>query len=123
MPELPDICVYIDAIESRIADKPLQRIQVLSPFFLRTAEPPVSDVEGQRVTTLRRLGKRVAIGFENDLWLVIHLMIAGRFQWRDGPPAPRKPNRNTLAVLNFEHGALILTEAGSKKRASLHVVD
>ena len=122
MPELPDISVYIDALSERIVGHRVMSVNILSPFFLRTAEPPVGDAVSRNVVELRRLGKRIAIGVDNNLWLVIHLMIAGRFQWRDGQAPLRKPSRNTLAMLRFASGTLIVTEAGSKKRASLHVV-
>lgn len=122
MPELPDISAYIDALDARLQGQHLESIQLLNPFFLRTAEPPVHTLEGRRVTEFRRLGKRIAIGFADDHWLVIHLMIAGRFQWQDAGKAAKKPTRNTLAVLTFESGILSVTEAGTKKRASMHVV-
>ncbi len=122
MPELPDISAYIDALDARLHGQHLESIQLLNPFFLRTAEPPVHALEGRPVTEIRRLGKRIAFGFRDDYWLVIHLMIAGRFQWRDAGSAAKKPTRNTLAVLTFEPGILSVTEAGTKKRASMHVV-
>ncbi len=120
MPELPDITVYIEALSERIIGKELRAVRVASPFLLRTFAPPLEETFAQRVTGLRRLGKRIAIGFENDLWLVIHLMIAGRFQWKDVDA--KLPGKVGLASFEFEHGKLILTEVGSKKRASLHVV-
>ena len=122
MPELPDISAYIDALDARLQGQHLESIQLLNPFFLRTAEPPVRTLEGRPVTEFRRLGKRIAIGFTDDYWLVIHLMIAGRLQWQDAGKAAKKPTRNTLAVLVFESGTLSVTEAGTKKRASMHVV-
>ena len=122
MPELPDISAYIDALDARLHGQHLESIQLLNPFFLRTAEPPVHALEGRPVTEIRRLGKRIAFGFRDDYWLVIHLMIAGRFQLRDAGSAAKKPTRNTLAVLTFEPGILSVTEAGTKKRASMHVV-
>lgn len=121
MPELPDITLYLEALTERIHARTLERVRIVSAFLLRTAEPPVEAVVGRRVVELRRLGKRVAVGFEGDLWLVFHLMIAGRFQWRAGWPA--KPGRITAALFEFAGaGTLELTEAGSKKRAALHVV-
>ena len=120
MPELPDISLYIEALHERIHGRRLERARVVSPFLLRSVEPPIDAVLGQRVVDLRRLGKRIAIGFENDLWLVIHLMIAGRFQWR--PSWPDKTTKLVALVLGFDNGVLLLTEAGTKKRASLYVV-
>jgi formamidopyrimidine-DNA glycosylase len=120
MPELPDITAYITAIESRILGQRLEHVRIASAFLLRTAQPPVSEAEGQIVSELRRVGKRIAIGMENDLWLVIHLMIAGRLHWR--PSTAKLGGRNNLAAFDFPHGSLTLTEAGSKRRASLHVV-
>lgn len=119
MPELPDIESYIDALEARIVGGRLIDTAVSSPFLLRTAEPRLASVHGKRVTSIERIGKRIAIGFENDIWLVVHLMIAGRLHWHDKPP---KPSRRTLAAFHFEIGSLSLSEAGTKKRASLHVV-
>ncbi|MET0984374.1 MAG: DNA-formamidopyrimidine glycosylase family protein [Steroidobacteraceae bacterium] len=120
MPELPDITVYIEALEARIQGATLQRIDLRNPFLLRSVEPPISACEGQRVIALRRLGKRIAIGFENDLWLVIHLMIAGRLYWY--PASSKGKVRPGLAMFRFDTGLLTLTEAGTKRRASLHVV-
>jgi len=120
MPELPDITAYITAIESRILGQRLERVRIASAFLLRTAQPPVSAAEGQLVRELSRIGKRIAIGLENDLWLVLHLMIAGRLHWR--PLNAKLGGRNNLAAFDFPHGSLTLTEAGSKRRASLHVV-
>ena len=120
MPELPDITAYITAIESRILNQRLEHIRIATPFLLRTAQPPVSAAEGQTVRELRRIGKRIAIGLENDIWLVLHLMIAGRLHWR--PLGAKLGGRNNLAAFDFPHGSLTLTEAGSKRRASLHVV-
>lgn len=119
MPELPDIRIYLEALERRIADRRLNDVQLTSPFFLRSAEPPLETVVGRRVERLRRLGKRIAIGLEGDYWLVIHLMIAGRLQWRE---TARRPARNQVAAFAFDSGVLAVTEAGKKKRASLHVV-
>jgi formamidopyrimidine-DNA glycosylase len=120
MPELPDIVVYIEALESRICGRILERVRIGSPFLVRTVEPPVAAAEGKRIKSLRRAGKRIAIGTEGDVWLVLHLMIAGRLHWRK-PGAPVR-GRQTLAAFDFAEGSLVLTEAGSKKRASLHVV-
>lgn len=120
MPELPDITVYIDALRTRLEGRALNGSRILSPFLLRTAEPTLESLHGARVTELRRLGKRIAIGFQTDVWLVFHLMIAGRFAWSDTSAA--KPTRQTAAVFEFDSGALSLSEAGSKKRASLHIV-
>jgi len=120
MPELPDIAAYLTALESRIVAQPIQRVRLASPFLLRTAQPPISDVEGRFVTQLRRIGKRIAIGVEGDIWMVLHLMIAGRLHWR--PPGAPLKGRNSLAAFDFPNGSLILTEAGTKHRASLHVL-
>jgi formamidopyrimidine-DNA glycosylase len=120
MPELPDITAYITALEARILGQQLQQVRVASPFLLRTAQPPLASANGLVVEELRRIGKRIAIGLEDDLWLVLHLMIAGRLHWR--PPNAKLAGRQNLAAFDFPQGALVLTEAGSKKRASLHVV-
>ncbi len=120
MPELPDICAYIRALEQRIAGQPMERVRVAGPFLLRTAQPPITDVDGRVVRELRRIGKRIAIGVEGDLWLVLHLMIAGRLHWR--PHGARLAGRNSLAACDFPNGSLVLTEAGTKHRASLHVL-
>ena len=120
MPELPDIAAYISALESRIVAQPIERVRLASPFLLRTVEPPVANVEGRIVRELRRIGKRIAIGVDGDLWVVLHLMIAGRLHWR--PPGARLAGRQSLAALNFPNGSLVLTEAGTKRRASLHVL-
>jgi formamidopyrimidine-DNA glycosylase len=119
MPELPDITAYLAALESRIVGRPLLGVRLASPFLLRTAAPPLSLAGGRRVRELKRLGKRIAIGLEGDLWLVLHLMIAGRLHWR--PPGAKLSGRNTLAAFDFDDGSLVLTEAGTKRRASLHV--
>lgn len=119
MPELPDIVVYIEALEARVAGQRLAGVRIASPLLLRTVDPPLTDCVGKRVRSLERLGKRIALGFEDDLWLVLHLMIAGRLHWR--PPGAKLPGRRGLAAFDFPHGTLLLTEAGSKKRASLHV--
>ncbi len=120
MPELPDIVVYIEALEKRILGQELQHIRLASPFLLRTADPPIATVQGKRVTALRRIGKRIAAGLEDDLWLVLHLMIAGRLHWAGA--RAKLAGRRGLAAFDFSNGTLILTEAGSKKRAALHVV-
>jgi len=123
MPEYPDIVVYIEALEKRIYDRTLQRVNIASPFLLRTAAPPISSVEGKKVTEVRRLGKRICMGLEDDLWLVLHLMIAGRLHWKERTSAvPSKRSKRDLAVFAFENGRLTLTEAGTQRRASLHVV-
>src|SRR6202453_86480 len=119
MPELPDIAAYIDALKTRIVGQPLEQVRLASAFLLRTAQPPLSSVEGRVVRELRRVGKRIAIGVESDVWLVLHLMIAGRLHWR--PPGAKLAGRQNLAAFDFPNGSLVLTEAGSKRRASLHV--
>ena len=120
MPELPDIAAYISALEVRILAQPLERVRLASVFLLRTAEPSLTDVEGRTVRELRRIGKRIAIGLEGDLWLVLHLMIAGRLHWRES--LAKLSGRRNLAAFDFPAGSLVITEAGSKHRASLHVV-
>jgi formamidopyrimidine-DNA glycosylase len=120
MPELPDIAAYISALETRILHQPLERVRLTSPFLLRTIDPPLRDVEGRAVRELRRVGKRIAIGLEGDLWLVLHLMIAGRLHWK--PPQARLAGRQNLAAFDFPNGSLTLTEAGAKRRASLHLL-
>jgi formamidopyrimidine-DNA glycosylase len=119
MPELPDISAYLSALEERIVGQPLEHVRIASAFLLRTAQPPVTDAEGHRVSELRRIGKRIAVGLDNDVWLVLHLMIAGRLHWR--PRAVKLSGRNNLAAFDFPNGSLVLTEAGTKRRASLHV--
>jgi formamidopyrimidine-DNA glycosylase len=142
MPELPDITVYVEALERRIAGARLERVRIVSPFLLRTVEPPVASVEGKKVVELRRLGKRICIGVEGEIWLVLHLMIAGRLHWREKDGGDdRKPGgkaggkaharsggnslklggRQNLAAFEFSSGTLVWTEAGSQKRASLHL--
>ena len=134
MPELPDITIYLEALEKRILNAQLQRVQLASPFLLRTAAPPLSTVDGKRVVNLRRLGKRICVGLEDELWLVLHLMIAGRLHWKkpttsgagSRPAAKSQFSRfpkNTLAIFHFEAGQLSLTEAGTQRRASLHLVE
>jgi formamidopyrimidine-DNA glycosylase len=117
MPELPDITVYIEALEKRILGQPVLRARVASPFLLRTVHPPIVVVEGKTVKELRRLGKRIAIGLEDESWLVLHLMIAGRLHWRER--GTQAKGKQSLAAFDFPSGTLTLTEAGSKKRASL----
>ncbi len=119
MPELPDIAAYIAALEPRIVGQRIEHVRLASPFLLRTVQPPVTDVEGRLVRELRRIGKRIAIGVEGDLWLVLHLMIAGRLHWR--PPLAKLAKRKSLAAFDFPTGSLVLTEAGTKHRASLTV--
>src|SRR5882672_1806083 len=138
MPELPDIVVYLEALAQRILEQTLDRVTIAAPFLLRTAVPPISSVEGTQVVALRRLGKRIVIGLEDDLWLVLHLMIAGRLHWRERAvgaglvparstraatrAAPTKRSKNHLATFDFTTGTLSLTEAGTQRRASLHLV-
>ncbi|HEV7240861.1 MAG TPA: DNA-formamidopyrimidine glycosylase family protein [Thermoanaerobaculia bacterium] len=120
MPELPDVTVYLDALQSRLPGQTLNKIRLASPFVLRTVDPSPRDLEGKKVTGLRRLGKRIVLEFENDLFLVIHLMIAGRFKWL--APGAKIPGKIGLAAFDFDNGTLVLTEAGSKRRASMHIV-
>jgi formamidopyrimidine-DNA glycosylase len=125
MPELPDITIYIEALETRILGQTLEAVRVVSPFLLRTAIPPLAEVSGKKVLQLRRLGKRICIGLEGDLWLVLHLMIAGRLHWHPLGAKPARPKVSPprgLASFDFSNGSLLWTEAGSQKRASLHVV-
>jgi Formamidopyrimidine-DNA glycosylase len=121
MPELPDITAYIGALQPRIAGQPLERVRLISAFVLRTAQPPLSQVEGRIVRELRRVGKRIAIGLEGDFWLVLHLMIAGRLHWR--APGVKLAGRQNLAAFDFPSGSLTLTEAGKRHRASLHILE
>jgi formamidopyrimidine-DNA glycosylase len=120
MPELPDITVYVEALQRRIVGQRLEAIRIRSPFLVRTFEPPITDAEGKIVRTIRRLGKRVAIGLDENLWLVLHLMIAGRLHWKER--GAKFPGKVGLAAFDFPNGTLMFTEAGSKHRASLHVV-
>jgi formamidopyrimidine-DNA glycosylase len=120
MPELPDIAAYLRALAPLVVGQTLQQVRLASAFLLRTAQPPLASAEGQPVRELRRIGKRIVIGLEDDLWLVLHLMIAGRLHWR--PPLTRLAGRQTLAAFDFPNGALVLTEAGSRRRASLHLI-
>jgi formamidopyrimidine-DNA glycosylase len=120
MPELPDIAVYLEALDSRIVGRRLESVRVGSPFLLRTFEPSLERAHGKTVRRLRRLGKRIAIGLDDELWLVLHLMIAGRLHWR--APGAKLAGKYNLAAFDFEHGTLLLTEAGAKRRAALHLV-
>ena len=131
MPELPDIVVYLEALEQRILGETLERVTIATPFLLRTAVPPIESVGGRKLVALRRLGKRILFGLEGDLWLVLHLMIAGRLHWKARSQtatssvkkaAKTLPAKNRLAIFDFSSGALSLTEAGAKRRASLHLV-
>ena len=121
VPELPDIVVYLEALDARVRGRVLERVRIVDPFVLRTALPPVDSLVGRTVVRLRRLGKRIGFGFEGDQWLVLHLMIAGRLHWAEAGVKP--PARNALAFLTFANGTLALTEAGTRHRASLHVVE
>ncbi len=120
MPELPDITVYVEALERHLQGEVVEEVRLASPFLLRTVEPPLDDAIGKRVTSVRRLGKRILLGLEDDLWLVFHLMIAGRFHWKQR--GAKLAGRHALAAFDFAKGSLTLTEFGPKKRASLHVV-
>jgi len=130
MPELPDIVIYLEALDSRILGQTLEHVTLGSPFLLRTVDPPISSLSGKTVVELTRLGKRICIGFEKDLWLVLHLMIAGRLHWKATSVEkatkrrPSKlPNKRNLASFEFSNGTLTLTEAGTQRRASLHLVE
>lgn len=120
MPELPDIAAYIGALESRIVGQPLEHVRLNSAFLLRTAQPPLVSVEGRTVRRLRRVGKRIVLGFDDELWLALHLMIAGRLHWQ--APNAKLSGRRSLAAFDFPNGTLVLTEAGTKHRAALHVL-
>jgi formamidopyrimidine-DNA glycosylase len=120
VPELPDITVYVECLGRRVIDRRLERIRIANPFVLRTVTPPIADAEGRRVSAVRRIGKRIVVGLEDGLFLVIHLMVAGRLRWRDA--GAKAPGRIGLAAFDFSSGTLILTEAGSKRRASLHLI-
>lgn len=120
MPELPDIAAYIHALDARVIGQPLQRVRIAKPFLLRTAQPPISALERKPVRELRRIGKRIVFGFDEELWLVLHLMIAGRLHWKDA--GTNLAGRTALAAFEFPNGTLTLTEAGSKHRAALHVL-
>ena len=119
MPELPDVTIYIEALASRIVSQPLQKISLASPFLLRSVDPPIAEAEGKKVISLRRIGKQIVWDLEGNLFLVFHLMIAGRFHWKK--PGTRPPGKIGLASFHFPHGSLLLTEASTKKRASLHL--
>jgi formamidopyrimidine-DNA glycosylase len=120
MPELPDVTVYIEALQRRITGQVLQRVRLANPFVLRTVEPSIADVSGRKVIGVRRAGKRIVLALDGDLFIVIHLMIAGRFRWL--APGAKVPGKLGLAAFDFENGTLLLTEAGSKRRASIHIV-
>jgi formamidopyrimidine-DNA glycosylase len=120
MPELPDVTVYVEALQKRIAGATMLKLRLGNPFVLRTVEPAPSALAGKKVVSLERIGKRIVLGFDGDVFLIIHLMIAGRFKWL--PPNAKIPGKLGLAALDFEHGTLLLTEAGSKRRASMHIV-
>ncbi len=125
MPELPDITVYIEALEQRILNRRIEKLTIDSPFLLRTAVPPVNALAAKSLLQIRRLGKRICLGFEDDLWLVLHLMIAGRLHWKDGNVVRKslRAPKNQLASFTFENGTLTLTEAGTQRRAALHVIE
>ena len=120
MPELPDITVYIEALERRIIGECLEKVRVNNPFLVRTVEPPLEAASGKTVRELRRVGKRIAIGLDDELWLVLHLMIAGRLHWK--PYGVKISGKLNLAAFDFVKGSLLLTEAGTKRRASLHLL-
>jgi formamidopyrimidine-DNA glycosylase len=120
VPELPDITIYLEALERRVLGQTLNRLRIASPFVLRTALPPVESGYGSKVIELRRLGKRIALGLEDDLWIVLHLMIAGRLLWRE--VGAKLPGKHNLAAFDFPNGTLVITEAGTTKRVSMHVV-
>lgn len=117
MPELPDVTVYVECIEAKLLGRTLERIRIASPFVVRSVDPPIREIEGKAVRGVRRIGKRIAIGFDEDLWVVIHLMIAGRFRWLK--PGAKIPGRLGLAAFDFDNGTLVLTEAGTQRRASI----
>jgi formamidopyrimidine-DNA glycosylase len=120
MPELPDITIYLEALQARIVGRRLEKVRINSPFLVRTFDPPIEAAEGKTVRELRRLGKRIAIGLDDDLWLVLHLMIAGRLHWRE--PGAKLSGKYNLAAFDFAEGSLVLSEAGTKRRAALYVV-
>ncbi|HTR57919.1 MAG TPA: DNA-formamidopyrimidine glycosylase family protein, partial [Casimicrobiaceae bacterium] len=120
MPELPDVVVYVEALERRVIGQPLLRVRLANPFLLRTAVPPIAAAEGKRVCGVHRLGKRIVLALEDELFLVLHLMIAGRLRWLE--KGAKAPARITLALFDFPTGTLVITEAGTKRRASLHLV-
>jgi formamidopyrimidine-DNA glycosylase len=120
MPELPDIAAYISALEPRVVGQPLESVRLANAFLLRTVQPPLASIEGRVVRELRRIGKRIVLGFDDDLWLALHLMIAGRLHWKAA--GAKLVGRNNLAAFDFPNGSLVVTEAGSKRRASLHAL-
>ena len=120
MPELPDVTVYVECIAAKVGGKVIERVRISSPFVVRSVDPPIREVEGKTVREVRRIGKRIAIGLDDDLWIVIHLMIAGRFRWLK--PGAKIPGRLGLAAFDFENGTLLLTEAGTQRRASITIV-
>src|SRR5271155_878514 len=120
MPELPDITVYVEALERRIVGQELERVRIKAAFLLRTYDPPIDSVLGKKVREIRRVGKRIAIGLDEDLWIVLHLMIAGRLAWK--ARGAKLGGKMSLAAFDFPKGMLLFTEAGSKRRASLHVL-
>lgn len=120
MPELPDVTVYVELIAAKTGGRKIEHVRITSPFVVRSVDPPIKDIEGRAVRDVRRIGKRIAIGLDGDLWIVIHLMIAGRFRWLE--PGAKIPGRLGLAAFDFENGSLILTEAGTQRRASITVV-
>jgi formamidopyrimidine-DNA glycosylase len=120
MPELPDVLLYLHALSTRVVGQRINRVRLASPFLLRSTDPPLAAVEGRKVVALRRLGKRIVVELDSELFLVFHLMIAGRFRWK--PPAAKIPGKLGLLAIDFDHGTLVMTEAGTKKQASLHVV-
>src|SRR5438093_10697194 len=122
MPELPDIELYLHALRPRVVGQRLERVRITSPFLLRTAAPPVAELAGRSVRDVRRLGKRIVLGFDEAYFAVLHLMIAGRLHWKAAPPPGAIPRRRGLGAFDFPLGTLLLTEAGTKQRASLHVV-
>jgi formamidopyrimidine-DNA glycosylase len=121
MPELPDIVLYVESLDTRVVGRTLQQVRLLNPFLLRTASPPLAAVQGRKVVGVRRMGKRIVIELEGELLLVLHLMVAGRLRWFDGKA--KLPGRISLAVFEFDRGTLVFTEAGTKRRASLHLVE
>ncbi|NNG15803.1 MAG: Fpg/Nei family DNA glycosylase [Gemmatimonadales bacterium] len=122
MPELPDLAVYLAALESRVVGRVLERVRIRNPFVLRSVDPPLSIAEGRRVDSVRRMGKRIVFELEGDLFLVLHLMIAGRLKWRESGGGAKLPGKAGLAAFDFPNGTLILTEAGTRRRAALHIV-
>jgi formamidopyrimidine-DNA glycosylase len=120
VPELPDVTVYVECIAAKVGGKAIERVRISSPFVVRSVDPPIKEVEGKTVREVRRIGKRIAIGLDDDLWIVIHLMIAGRFRWLK--PGAKIPGRLGLAAFDFENGTLLLTEAGTQRRASITIV-